>query len=153
MQLHTQRPPSLILLEFSHLPFHLSLTEILQEDRTGVKSPIVQTRKDVQTVFTTRLEYWGQRQAQVPRSDSQTEVVQQPPATESLVCSLKCQLQGPQSYWIMIFESEYCFKQVTRVPLSICGSCPQLHNKMVTGFQTTESASRILDLDLSRAQS
>lgn len=62
------------LLEFFHLLFYLFTTEILQEDRAGVKSPVVQMKKGVQNLTLLckgHTEYWWQHQAQVSRIDSQ----------------------------------------------------------------------------------
>lgn len=60
MQLHTQRPSSLILwtLRVSHLLFQLLLPGILQENGPGVQSPIGQTTKDAGT-FHDSGRVWG----------------------------------------------------------------------------------------------
>lgn len=87
------------LLEVSHLPFHLSLTEILQKDRAGSKSPTVPTRKDAhRRTFHNQVRVLRSSQARVSRSDSQT-VVHQLPTAESLMCFLKCRLESPPQLW------------------------------------------------------
>ena len=77
VQPHTRRPSPLILRIF---PSAISMVpdRNLAEYRAGMKSPVVQTRKDAQRPSTTKLELWEQTQAQVSRSDSQTVVHQLP---------------------------------------------------------------------------